>query len=65
MSLVSLLVTVLILALIFGLVYWVLAQIPLPPPFGMAAQVILGIICIVVLLGVLFGSINIPALRLN
>ena len=31
MSLVSLLVTVLILALIFGLVYWVLAQIPLPP----------------------------------
>ena len=31
----------------------------------MAAQVTLGIICVVVLLGVLFGSINIPALRLN
>ena len=65
MNLVNLLVTVLILALIFSLVWWVLGQMPMPEPFRMVVNVILGIICVLVLLGLLFGGISVPTLRLG
>ncbi|HWI70178.1 MAG TPA: hypothetical protein VNS88_17735 [Nitrospiraceae bacterium] len=62
-GLVGLLVTVIILGLVFYLVYWVISKIPLPEPFGVVVQVILGIIALLVLLGLLFGGLNIPVLR--
>lgn len=60
MALVNILITILILGLVFGLVWWVLGQIPLPPPFMLAAQVVLGIIMVILLLSMLFGGINVP-----
>lgn len=65
MNLVSLLVTILILALIFSLVWWVLGQMPIPAPFRMVVNAILGLIAIIVLLSMLFGGINVPTLRIG
>jgi hypothetical protein len=45
--------------------YWLLSKIPLPEPFGVIVQVILGLIILVVLLGLLFGQIHTPVLRLR
>ena len=64
-NLVGLLVTVIILALFFYVAYWLLSKIPLPEPFGVIVQVILGLIILVVLLGLLFGQIHTPVLRLR
>ncbi len=47
----SLLVSLLIMLLIFGIVYWVSSMIPLPPPFRIAVNAILGLIAIIMLLG--------------
>lgn len=51
--LVHLLIWLIVIGLVFYLAYWVLSQIPLPPPFAVAARVILGIIAILVILTVL------------
>lgn len=64
-GLLGLLVTIIILALVFYVIYWVIGQIPLPDPFGVVVRVILGLIAVLVLLGVLFGGISIPVLRLR
>jgi len=62
---ISLLVSLLILVLVFGLVWWIFTSIvPLPEPFGRVAQVIIAILFILCLLGILFGGINLPALKL-
>lgn len=63
MNLISLLVTILILALIAGVVWWTLNQITLPPPVRMIVNVALGIICILVLLGMVVGGV--PVVRLG
>lgn len=65
MNLVSLLITILIIALVFGLIWWVLGQMPIPEPFRMVVNVIIGLIAVILLLSLLFGGINVPTLRLN
>jgi hypothetical protein len=65
MDLISLLITVVVLGLIFYLAHWALSRIPLPEPFGVVANVILVLIVVIVLLGLLFGSISVPVLRLR
>ena len=60
--LLNLLVVLLILALVFGLVLWCISMLPLPAPFGRIAQVVVVLILIVVLLGVVFGGVSLPAL---
>jgi hypothetical protein len=65
MDLIGLLVTILILGLVFGLLIWLIGQFPLPPPFAMAAKAVLALIIVIVILGALFGSINLPTLRLR
>lgn len=58
-----LLFTVIILGVVFYLVWWLLAQIPMPPPFRVVANVVLAVLAVLVLLGVLFGGITVPVLR--
>jgi uncharacterized membrane protein YjjP (DUF1212 family) len=65
MNLINLLIAVIVLGLIFYLVYWVLSKIPLPAPFNVVAQVVLGLIAVVVLLGLLFGQVDLPVLRVR
>jgi len=65
MNLVNLLITILILSLVFGLIWWVLGQMPIPEPFRMVVNAIIGLIAVLVLLGIVFGGINVPILRIN
>lgn len=62
----ELLITLLIVLIIIGLCWWVLSQIPLPPPIAQIAQVIFVVICAVVLIYFLLsfvGSVPRPLLR--
>lgn len=65
MDLFGLLITIIILALVFYLVYWIVGQIPLPPPFKTVVTVIIGLLAVIILLGLLFGGISIPVLRIR
>jgi hypothetical protein len=65
MDLIGLLVTILILGLVFGLLYWLIGQFPLPPPFAMVAKAVMAVIIVIVILGMLFGTISLPSLRLR
>jgi hypothetical protein len=65
MNLINLLVTLIIIALVFGLVWWVLAQMPIPEPFRMVINALIGLIAVVFLLGLLFGGVSVPVFRIN
>ena len=51
----DLLIYVLILLIVFGAIWYVINQLPLPPPFGLIAQVVVGVILVVMLLSLLMG----------
>lgn len=55
-GLISLIVTLLILGLIVWLVFWILDMVPLPPTPKIIVKCIVGLICVLYLLGLLFGS---------
>lgn len=63
MDLIGLLLYILIFGLIFGLLVWLIKYMSLPEPFGKVAVAIVCLIAIIVLLGVLFGGVNVPQLR--
>ena len=63
MDLIGLLVTVIVLGLVFYLLWWLLGTIGLPEPFNKVAQVLIALIAVVLLLGLLFGGVQIPTLR--
>jgi len=63
---INLLVTLLVLVLVFGVVWWLFTSvIPLPAPFAKVAQVIIAVIFVLVLLGMVFGGVDLPAVRLR
>jgi hypothetical protein len=64
MTLISLLVYVIVLGLVFYLLYWLIGQIPLPEPFRVVATVLLALAAVVMLLGVVFGGVSLPAIRI-
>jgi hypothetical protein len=49
------LITLLVYLCILAIIWWVITQIPLPPPFRLVAIVILAIVAIVMLLNVVGG----------
>jgi hypothetical protein len=55
MSLIGLVVTVVILGLVFYLLYWLISQIPMPPPFQVVAKVILALAAVILLLSLIPG----------
>ena len=61
---INLLFTILILAIVFGLVFWLLQSLPLPAPWAQVVQVAAILICILVLLGLVFGGVSLPRLAL-
>ena len=65
MVLIELLVVVLILGLVFALLYWLIGQFPLPAPFAMVAKAVLALIAVLILLGMLFGGVSVPVVRLR
>jgi hypothetical protein len=53
---IPLLVYVIVLLVLFGVVWWAITQMPLPHPFGIAAQVLLLVVFVLILLSLLFGA---------
>jgi hypothetical protein len=54
----GILVYIVIICIICGLLYWVVTQLPLPPPFGRIAQVsilVIGVLLVVIALLSLVG----------
>ena len=62
---INLLVTIIILAIVAGLLYYLVGMLPLPAPFAQIVQVAVILICILVLLGIIFGGIDLPVLRIR
>lgn len=60
---IDLLITIIIFAVVFGLIFWLVKMLPLPAPFGQIVQVAVVLICILLLLGVVFGGVAIPHTR--
>jgi hypothetical protein len=56
----SLVITLLILGLIVWLIFWIIDMVPLPAPFGIVIKAIIGIVCLIYLLGLLFGAMPYP-----
>lgn len=52
---IDLLLYVLILLVVFGGIWYVLTLLPLPAPFGLIAQVVIGVIFVVFLISLLMG----------
>jgi hypothetical protein len=57
MSIIALLVTLIIWGLIFWLLWWALGIIGLPEPFAKVATVILVLAAVLVIIGILTGSV--------
>jgi hypothetical protein len=61
---ITLLVYMLIVLIVMGLGWWVLQQIPLPPPIAQIAQVVFVVICAIVLILLLLQLVGGPGLPL-
>jgi hypothetical protein len=57
---ISLLVYLIVLVLVFGIVWWIISQIPLPPPMGMVVRVCFGLIALLVVLYFVGSAIGPP-----
>jgi len=53
---IGLLISLLILLVIFAVIWWIISQIPVPPPFVWIVRVIFAIIFLIALVGLLTGS---------
>jgi heme A synthase len=61
---ISVLLTIIILVIVGGLLFWAIGMLPLPAPMMQIAKVCLILIFVLVLLGMLFGGVNMPQLRM-
>jgi hypothetical protein len=50
------LITLLVYCLVFGVLYYVISLLPLPPPFGQIAQIVLALILLLVVVDLLLGG---------
>jgi hypothetical protein len=48
------------MVVIAGLIYWLLTLLPIPQPFKQVVMVIFVVICIIWLLGAMFGAFPAP-----
>ena len=59
---IELLIALLIVLLIFAILWYAISLIPLPPPFGMIAQLLVALILILVLVSYLLPLVRHPVL---
>lgn len=60
---ISLLVTIIVFCIVAGLIYYLLQLLPLPAPFKNVIMIAFILICILLLLGFLFGGLDMPRMR--
>lgn len=65
MSLITLLVYIIVFAVVAGLIFWLLGQLPLPAPWAQVIRICAVLICVLLLLGILFGGIDAPHLNIR
>jgi hypothetical protein len=53
---ISLLITVLIVCIVVALLIWIVRILPIPAPFGLIAQAVIGVIALIWVLELLLGS---------
>jgi hypothetical protein len=54
---IGLLITLLFLLIVFGVLFYVISLLPLPHPFGVIAQLLVGLILLLIVLGMVLGGI--------
>lgn len=52
---IGLLLNLVIIVVVFGVIYYIVGLLPLPEPFGRIAQIVLGLVLLLVLLDLLLG----------
>ena len=58
------LITFLVLVLVAGVLWWVFTSlVPLPPPFGKVAQVLIILILLLMFVSIFFGGYHLPLVR--
>lgn len=62
---ISLLITIIIFAIVAGLLYWLVTLLPLPEPFKTIISVCCVLICILLVLGIIFGGVDVPVLHVR
>lgn len=62
---ISLLITIIVFLIVGGLLYWLVTLLPLPEPFKTIISVCCILICILLVLGIFFGGIDVPAFRVH
>lgn len=61
---IELLFTIIVFCIVAGLLFWLVTMLPLPEPFPAVIRVCVVVMLILILLGAVFGGINIPRIRL-
>ena len=62
---IGLLFTVIIFCIVAGLIWWLVTLLPLPEPFPTVIRVCVVVMLILILLGMLFGGVDVPRLHLR
>jgi heme A synthase len=62
---INLLITIIIFAIVAGLLYWLITLLPIPEPFKTIITVCSILVCVLLVLGIFFGAVDVPALRLR
>jgi heme A synthase len=62
---ISLLITIIVFLIVGGLLYWLVTLLPLPEPFKTIISVCCILICILLVLGIFFGGISVPAFQIR
>jgi hypothetical protein len=60
MNMINLLILLIVFCIVAGLIYYLLTLLPLPQPFKNVIMIAFILILILVLLGFVFGGINVP-----
>jgi hypothetical protein len=56
----SILITLLIYLIVLGAVWYIVRLLPLPPPFGRIAEIVIAVIALIVVLNLLLGFVEMP-----
>ena len=60
---IEVLISFIVICIVLGLVYWLVLQLSIPEPFAGLIKVAVVFICILLLLGLLFGGLHMPVIR--
>ena len=57
--------TIIVFCIVAGLLWWLVTLLPLPEPFPTVIRVCVVVMLILILLGMVFGGVDVPRIRLR